>query len=129
MENKISSREIFVNEILFHRADVIHLYGFIFSKGEYRPTRFVCSLPVLSSLLGQNGKPGRETISLIKDLLNEPHASPLSIDMVDRFGTTLPLEAFSIQMLVPLRETQVVEKAPQLLEPIFIERVIPFPAA
>jgi hypothetical protein len=125
MENKISSREIFVNEIRFYRAHVIHLFGFICTNGNYQPTRFVCSLALLSSLLGQNGKAGRELISLIRQLLNEPHASPLSIDVIDRFGTTLPLEALSIHMQVPLCE----EKHPHIIEPIFIERVIPFPSA
>jgi hypothetical protein len=129
MENKITSREIFVNEIQFHRADVIHLFGFIYSEGNYLPTRFVCSLTVLYSLLSQNGKPGLETISLIRQLLSEPHSSPLSIDMIDRFGTTLPLEAYSIHLQIPVPEENVVVRNPQIIEPIFIERVIPFPAA
>jgi hypothetical protein len=124
MENKISSREIFVNEIRFHRSDVIHLFGFICTEGNYQPTRFVCSLTVLFSLLSQNGKAGYELIARIRRALDGPHASPLCLDVIDQFGTTQPLEAFSIQMQTPVP----VEITPQLIEPIFIERIIPFPA-
>jgi hypothetical protein len=128
MESKISSREIFVNEIVFNRADVIHLYGFICNNGNYVPTRFVCSLTVLSHLLSQNGKEGQEIIAQIRLLLSLPHASPLSIDVMERFGTTLPLEAYSIQMQMPMGEKAVEAANPQPAELIFIERIIPFPA-
>ena len=129
MSQKITSREIFVNEIVFHRTDVIHLYGFIFSGGDYLRTRFVCSLTLLSSLLSQNGKTGRELVEHMRQLLNEPHASPLSIDVIDRFGTTLPLEAYAIQMQMPLEENHHGESVAHPTELVFIERVIPFPAA
>ncbi len=130
MKKHLNSREIFINEIQFHRKDVIYLFGFFCSDGKFVRSRFVCNRKMLYALLVQNGKTGREIIALIRTLLERPHASPLCIDLIDHFGTTLPLQAYSIQMQIPFPETSF-EKANSERgnEVLFIERIIPFPAA
>ena len=98
MQRKIKSRQIFVNEIQFNTRDEIFLLGFIYTQGKFQPTRFVANRRLLYTLLKQNGKTGNELIALIQQLLKHPHAVPLCIDIVDRFGITQPLKAHAIQI-------------------------------
>ena len=130
MKKPFNSREIFVNEIRFERTDVIYLLGFICTEGKFTRSRFVCNRKLLYTLLSQNGKTGQEIISLIRQLLKHPHSVPLCIDMIDRFGTTQPLKAFAIQMQIPFAENNFEDANPESVsELLFIERIIPFPAA
>lgn len=130
MKKAYSSREIFINEIQFEWIDVIYLFGFICTEGKFKRSRFVCNRKLLYALLTQNGKVGQEIISLIRQLLKHPRATPLCIDMIDRFGTTQPLKAFSIQMQIPFSENDFEQvPADTVSELLFIERIIPFPAA
>jgi len=129
MKNKISSREILVNEIRFAANPVMYLFGFIETETGFNPVRFVCSKRELYRLLTQNGKAGDEIISLIQRLPKEPHSSPLSIDLVEHFGITVPLKAFAIQMQIPFPEKTSRAKDDGESNVMFIERVVPFSAA
>lgn len=130
MKSKISSSEILVNEIRFVRKNAIHLFGFINTDSTYKPTRFVCNQKLLYALLCQNGKTGREIIALLRQALSEPHTVPLCVDLVDRFGTTLPLKAQAIQMQIPFHENGFEVSRPETVsELLFIEQIVPFPAA
>lgn len=129
MKKQFSHREIFVNEIQFYRKDEIYLLGFVFTAGKFQRTHFVCNRKILHALLVQNGKQGREITLLMRKLFATPHAVPLTIDLIDRFGTTQPLQAYSIQMQIPFGEYEPQKKdSMSASELLLIEQVLSFPA-
>ena len=129
MKKQFSQQEIFVNEIQFFKKNEICLLGFVFSEGKFQRTQFVCSRKVLHALLAQNGRQGREIAMLLRKLFATPHAVPLTVDLIDRFGTTQPLRAYSIQMQIPFGEYEPQKKGSlSTSELLLIERVLSFPA-
>lgn len=83
---------LLINEITFSSQDVAKLYGFAEQDGKFRPIIFACSKQELFMMLMTNGKEGLEVMNAIRKAQSIPHASPLSFDLIDRFGLTTELK-------------------------------------
>ncbi len=124
--NTFSKREIFVNEVVLHGADEVSLVGFIHNKSQYSETRFVISRTLLRKLLLENGATGREILNTISESLKIPHAVPLEINLVDKFGLTQALSAGNIQLQIPFRKIDVsINHLPEQVEWLLVEDVTP----
>lgn len=124
--NTFSKREIFVNEVVLHGADEVSLVGFIHNNRQYCETRFVISRTLLRKLLLENGAAGREILNTISESLKIPHAAPLEINLVDKFGLTQALRAGNIQLQIPFRKMDVsINYSPEQAEWLRVEDVTP----
>ena len=129
MHRTIKHPEIFVNEIVFNQLDEIYLLGFIYVENQFKPSRFICNRRVLYALLKQNEKTGSELIRVMQAALKHPHAVPLCIDLIDRFGTTQPLQALAIHMMVAFADNNFNDALnAQKENTLFIEQITPFPS-
>lgn len=108
-----NSREIFVNEIVLHDRTDAYLFGFVQQQGNYCETQFVIGRKLLHKLLLLNGKKGEQIVHYLKQAELHPHAVPISADLVELFGTTVPLQADAIQLQIPF-----VKNADGELEPV-----------
>ncbi|MBK7149068.1 MAG: hypothetical protein IPH78_09660 [Bacteroidetes bacterium] len=99
--HKLTEQEILVNEVILKQNNEVHLYGFLSQNECYTEAVFVISPLLFRQLLLQNGDLGREILQQLHEELSYPHRAPYELNVVEKFGTTLPLRAGAIQLQIP----------------------------
>lgn len=102
---KLTEQEILVNEVILKQNNEVHLYGFLWQNDHYAEAVFVISPLLFRQLLLQNGTLGREILQQLQEELSYPHRAPYEYSVVEKFGTTLPLQAGAIQLQIPFGVT------------------------
>lgn len=116
-----TEREIFVNEIILKHNNEVHIYGFLKKRNNYSEAKFVISKNLFRHLLLQNGNTGKEILQAIQEELAHPHRTPYEFNVVERFGTTLPLLAGAIQLEIPFGTSTPIEQTSLLI----VKNVLP----
>lgn len=129
IDSTFNKHELYVNEIVFYSKEEVSLMGFVQVCGKFFETEYIISRNQLQMLLSQT-KSGIEILWRIETLFLLPHSSPACVNLIEQFGTTQIFEAKDIELDVAYETDETGASVPcQNLNVLFVENIIPFPAA